>query len=56
MIPASGHSQRSDRVMPRPRPQPEAGGWRDALGGLFPAAPEARARGARVLRAVVQIA
>ena len=58
MIPASGHSQRSDRVMPRPRPRPTAGGLRDALGELFPSAPEApaRARGARVLGAVVQVA
>ena len=56
MIPASGHSQRSDRVMPRPRPT--AGGLRGALGELFPSAPEApaRARGARVLGAVVQVA
>ena len=56
MIPASGHSQRSDRVMPRPRPT--AGGLRDALGELFPSAPEApaRARGAHVLSAVVQVA
>src|SRR6478735_11793575 len=56
MIPASGHSQRSDRVMPRPRPT--AGGLRDALGELFPSGPEApaRARGARVLSAVVQVA
>ena len=56
MIPASGHSQRSDRVMPRPRPT--AGGLRDALGELFPSVPEApaRARGARVLGAVVQVA
>jgi hypothetical protein len=56
MIPASGHPQRSDRVMPRPRPT--AGGWRDALGELFPSVPEApaRARGARVLSAVVQVA
>jgi len=58
MIPASGHPQRSDRVMPRPRPRPAAGGLRNALGELFPSAPEApaRARGARVLGAVVQIA
>src|SRR6476659_9730204 len=56
MIPASGHSQRPDRVMPRPRPT--AGGLRDALGELFPSAPEAptRARGAHVLSAVVQVA
>src|SRR2546421_8717745 len=56
MIPASGHSQRSDRVMPRPRPT--AGGLRDALGELFPSVPEApaRARGAQVLGAVVQVA
>src|SRR6476646_11936306 len=56
MIPASGHSQRPDRVMPRPRPT--AGGLRDALGELFPSAPEAptRTRGVRVLRAMVQIA
>ena len=56
MIPASGHSQRSDRVMPRPRPT--AGVLRGALGELFPSAPEApaRARGARVLGAVVQVA
>jgi hypothetical protein len=56
MIPASRHSQRSDRVMPRPGPR--AGGLRDALGGLFPGVPEvpARARGARVLSAVVQVA
>ena len=56
MIPASGHSQRPDRVMPRPRPT--AGGLRDALGELFPSVPEApaRARGARVLGAVVQVA
>ena len=56
MIPASGHSQRSDRVMPRPRPT--AGGLRDALGELFPSVPEApaRARGAHVLSAVVQVA
>ena len=56
MIPASGHPQRSDRVMPRPRPT--AGGVRDALGKLFPSVPEApaRARGARVLGAVVQVA
>lgn len=56
MIPASGHPQRSDRVMPGPRPT--AGGWRDALGELFPSVPEApaRARGARVLGAVVQVA
>ena len=56
MIPASGHSQRSDRVMPRPRPT--AGGLRDALGELFPSVPEvpARARGAHVLGAVVQVA
>src|SRR6266704_1305504 len=58
MIPASGHSQRSDRVMPRPRPRPTAGGLRDVLGELFPSVPEApaRARGARVLGAVVQVA
>src|SRR5215470_6838103 len=58
MIPASGHSQRSDRVTPHPRPGPMAGGWRDALGALFPSAPEApaRARGARVLSAVAQVA
>ena len=57
MIPASGHSQRPDRVMPRPRPRPTAGGLRDALGALFPSVPEsARARGARVLGAVVQVA
>jgi hypothetical protein len=56
MIPTSGHSQRSDRVMPRPRPT--AGRLRDALGELFPSAPEtpARARGARVLGVVVQVA
>src|SRR2546430_15004472 len=56
MIPASGHSQRSDRVMARPRPT--AGGLRDALGELFPSVPEApaRARGAHVLGAVVQVA
>src|SRR5580704_10226149 len=56
MIPASGHSQRSDRVMPRPRPT--AGGLRDALGELFPSVPEApaRARRARVLGVVVQVA
>ena len=56
MIPASGHSQRSDRVTPRPRPT--AGGLRDALGELFPSAPEVpvRARGARVLNALVQVA
>ena len=56
MIPASGHSQRSDRVMPRPRPT--AGRLRDALGELFPSVPEtpARARGARVLGVVVQVA
>ncbi len=56
MIPASGHPQRSDRVMPRPRPT--AGGLRDALGELFPSVPEApaRARGAHVLGAVVQVA
>lgn len=56
MIPSAGHRQRSDRVMPRPRPA--AGGLRDALGGLFPGVPEApaRARGARVLGAVVQVA
>ena len=56
MIPASGHPQRSDRVMPRPRPT--AGGLRDALGELFPSVPEApaRTRGARVLGAVVQVA
>ncbi len=56
MIPASGHSQRSDPVMPRPRPT--AGGLRDALGELFPSVPEApaRARGAHVLSAVVQVA
>ena len=58
MIPASGNPQRSDRVMPRPRPT--AGGLRDALGELFPSVPEApapaRARGARVLGAVVQVA
>ena len=56
MIPASRHPQRSDRVMPRPRPA--AGGLRDALGELFPSVPEApaRARGARVLSAVVQVA
>ena len=56
MIPASGHSQRSDPVMPRPRPA--AGGLRDALGELFPSVPEApaRARGAHVLSAVVQVA
>src|SRR2546430_2169533 len=56
MIPASGHSQRSDRVMARPRPG--AGGGSDALGELFPSVPEApaRARGARVLGAVVQVA
>src|SRR2546430_8918224 len=55
MIPASGHSQRSDRVMPRPRPR--AGGLRDALGELFPSVPEApaRARSAHVLGAVVQV-
>src|ERR1700750_1179434 len=54
MIRASGHSQRPDRVMPRPRPT--AGGLRDALGQLFPSVPEvpARARGAHVLSAVVQ--
>jgi len=58
MIPASGHSQRPDRVMPRPRPRPTAGGLRGALGELFPSVPEAptRARGVRVLRAMVQIA
>src|SRR6266496_4167310 len=60
MVPASGHSQRSDRVMPRPRPRPRptAGGLRDALGELFPSVPEApaRARGAHVLGAVVQVA
>src|SRR6266704_3416876 len=58
MIPASGHSQRSDRVMPRPRPRPTAGGLRDVLGELFPSVPEAPApaRGARVLGAVVQVA
>ena len=60
MIPASGHSQRSDRVMPRPRPRPRptAGRLRDALGELFPSVPEtpARARGARVLGVVVQVA
>ena len=58
MIPASGHPQRSDRVMPRPRPRPTAGGLRDALGELFPSVPEApaRTRGARVLGAVVQVA
>src|SRR5215469_6362760 len=56
MIPASGHRQRFDRLMPRPRPT--AGGLRDALGGLFPSVPEApaRARGARVLGAAVQVA
>src|SRR5690349_13531817 len=56
MIPASGHSRRPDRVMPRPRPT--AGGLRGALGELFPSVPEAptRARGARVLSAVVQVA
>ena len=56
MIPTSGHSQRSDRVMPRPRPT--AGGLRDALGELFPSVPEApaRARGTHVLSAVVQVA
>jgi hypothetical protein len=59
MIPASWHPQRSDRVMPRPpRPRPTAGGLRDALGELFPSVPEApaRARGAHVLGAVVQVA
>ena len=58
MIPASGHPQRFDRVMPMPRPRPTAGGLRDALGELFPSVPEApaRARGARVLGAVVQVA
>src|SRR5690348_3014037 len=56
MIPASGHSQRSDRVMPRP--QPTAGRLRDVLGELFPSIPEtpARAPGARVLGVVVQVA
>lgn len=56
MIPASGHPQRSDRVMPRPRPT--AGGLRDALGELFPSVPgaPARARGAHVLGAAVQVA
>jgi hypothetical protein len=41
-----------------PRLRPTAGGLRDALGELFPSAPEApaRARGARVLSAVVQVA
>ena len=58
MIPASRHSQRSDRLMPRPRSRPGAGGWRDVLGELFPRVPEApaRARGAQVLGAVVQVA
>src|SRR5215475_7648175 len=58
MIPASGHPQRLDRVMPRPRPRPTAGGLRDSLGELFPSVPEApaRARRARVLGAVVQVA
>ena len=56
MIPASRHPQRSDRAMPRPRPA--AGGLRDALGELFPSVPEAPARapGARLLGAVVQVA
>src|SRR5258708_26868044 len=56
MIPASGHPQRSDRVMPRPRPT--AGGLRDALGELFPSVPEAPAqtRGAQVLGAVGHVA
>ena len=58
MIPASGHPRRSDRVMPRPWPRLTAGGLRGALGELFPGVPEApaRARGARVLSAVVQVA
>ena len=60
MIPASGHSERSGRVMPRPGPgpRPKAGGLRDALGELFPGVPgaPARARGAQVLGAVVQVA
>lgn len=56
MIPASRHPQRSDRVISRSGPT--AGGLRDALGEFFPSAPEApaRARGARVLGAVVQVA
>ena len=56
MIPASGHSRRSDRVMPRSRPA--AGGLRGALGELFPGVPgaPARARGGRVPGAVVQVA
>jgi len=58
MIPASGHPRRSDRVMPRPWPRLTAGGLRGALGELFPGVPEApaRARGARVPGAVVQVA
>src|ERR1700750_2307129 len=56
MIPASGHPQRSDRVMPPPRAA--AGGLRDALSELFPSVPQApaRPRGARVFSAVVQVA
>jgi len=56
MIPASGHQQRSDRVAPRSRPM--AGRLRAWLGGLFPSGPAApaRARGARVLGAGVQVA
>lgn len=56
MVPASGHPQRIDRVMPPPGPA--AGGLRGSLGELFPSAPEspARAPGARVLGAVVQVA
>jgi len=56
MIPASGHQQRSDRVVPRSRPM--AGRLRAWLGELFPGGPAApaRARGARVLGAGVQVA
>jgi hypothetical protein len=58
MIPASGHQQRSGRVMPRSRSRPVAGRLRAWLGELFPggAAALPRGRGARVLGAVAQVA